>query len=83
MNNIKSMFTYKIGGVILNNTDNILISIILGTVVVGYYSNYSMIITQVSTICGIIFTAMQASLGNLAVEESAEKNILYLGYYKL
>lgn len=72
-NNIKSMFTYKIGGVILNNTDNILISIILGTVVVGYYSNYSMIITQVSTICGIIFTAMQASLGNLAVEESAEK----------
>lgn len=72
-NNIKSMFAYKIGGVILNNTDNILISIILGTVVVGYYSNYSMILTQVSTICGIIFTAMQASLGNLAVEESAEK----------
>lgn len=71
--NIKSMFMYKIGGVVLNNTDNILISIMLGTVVVGYYSNYSMILVQVSTICGIIFTSMQASLGNLSVEENNEK----------
>lgn len=72
-NNIKSMFSYKIGGVILNNTDNILISIILGTIIVGYYSNYTMIVNHVATFCGIIFTAMQASLGNLAVEEGAEK----------
>ena len=72
-NNIKSMFLYRLGGVMLNNTDNILISIIVGTVVVGYYSNYSMIVTQVAAVCAIIFTAMQASLGNLAVEGDEER----------
>ena len=41
--NIKSMFAYKIGGVILNNTDNILISILVSTVMVGIYSNYLML----------------------------------------
>ena len=43
------MFLYKIGGVLLNNTDNILISTLVGTITVGFYSNYSMIVQSIDT----------------------------------
>jgi O-antigen/teichoic acid export membrane protein len=66
--NIKAFFFYRIGGVVLNNTDNILISYILGTIWVGYYSNYSMIIAQVAGFTSIIFLSLQASFGNLNSE---------------
>ncbi len=71
--NMKSMFFYKIGGVILNNTDNILISILVGTVWVGYYSNYFMVITSVETFTTIIFTALTASVGNLIASTDKDK----------
>ena len=70
--NIKSTFLYKIANVILNNTDNILISIILGTVYVGYYSNYYMIISYIIVFVGIFITGITASLGNLNSENNSE-----------
>ncbi len=63
--NIKYVFIYRLGGVILNNTDNILISIIIGTIYVGYYSNYYMIINSITVFTTIIFSALTASIGNL------------------
>ena len=70
--NIKSMFAYKVGGVILNNTDNLLISKLVGTVVVGYYSNYSLLISKISNMVNLIFTSIQASLGNYNVEKEGK-----------
>ncbi len=76
--NIKSLLYYQIGNTMLNNTDNILISVILGTIFVGYYSNYSMIITAIAGICALIFTSLQSSIGNYNIESSSEeKYILY------
>ena len=63
--NIKATFIYKIAAVILNNTDNILISILVGTVYVGYYSNYYLVISYITTFVGILITSVMASLGNL------------------
>lgn len=71
--NIVSMFSYQVGNVILNNTDNILISVIVNTVAVGFYSNYSMIIASISTFIQLIFTSIQASIGNLVAEGNKEK----------
>ena len=72
INNIKSTFLYKIAAVILNNTDNILISIIVGTVYVGYYSNYYMVISYITVFVGIFITGITASLGNLNSENDNE-----------
>lgn len=72
-NNIKSMFLYRVGGVILNNTDNILISTLINTTLVGKYSNYSMLITRVTGFTSLIFSSVQASLGNLNVDANEEK----------
>lgn len=78
--NIKSLLYYQIGNVLLNNTDNILISTMLGTVLVGYYSNYSTIITSVSTFTALIFTSIQSSLGNFNVKSNSEEKY---GIYKI
>lgn len=72
-NNISSMFIYKASSVMLNATDNILISIIVSTAMVGYYSNYLMLQTKVTMFYSLIFTSMTASIGNLIVREKAEK----------
>ena len=72
-NNVKSLFIYQIGNVIMNNTDNILISIILGTTIVGYYSNYLMIIGAINSVVGMIFSSLQASMGNFNIESSNDQ----------
>lgn len=71
--NIKSVFIYKISGVLLNATDNTLISIIIGTAAVGYYSNYTMITTKIAGFVNTLFYSLTASLGNLIVKENQEK----------
>ncbi len=72
IDNIKSTFLYKVAAVILNNTDNILISVIVGTVFVGYYSNYHMVVTYITTFVSIFIMGITASLGNLNSENNAE-----------
>lgn len=72
--NIKATFLYKLAGVIVNNTDNLLISIIVGTVFVGYYSNYSMIISYIASFVSIFITGITASLGNLNAEDNEKKS---------
>ena len=71
--NMKSVFVYKVGGTLFNATDNLIISAIIGTAVVGLYSNYLMISNKLLLIIQIIFSALTASIGNLVVNEKAEK----------
>ncbi len=70
--NLKPTFIYKLGASVINSTDNILISVLLGTVVVGYYSNYLTIVTLVNSVISILIQAMIASLGNLNSSGSSE-----------
>lgn len=77
LKNLSSLFFYKLGSVIQNNTDNILISIFVGTITVGYYSNYTTIIAAITTFLTLIFTSLKASIGNYNVKES-KKNQLKL-----
>ena len=70
---IKSMFAFQIGGVILNNTDNLLISMLVGTAIVGVYSNYALIIASVNTSASLIFLGIHSSVGNLNAGENMEK----------
>lgn len=86
--NIKSIFIYKIGTIVMNNTDNILISMIVGTVYVGFYSNYSMIVMAVKTFIGVLIQAIFSSVGNLNAKGDKEKsyrifNVLLLFFHWL
>lgn len=73
--NIKSLMIYKVGTLALNSTDNILISVFVGIVKVGLYSNYNLICTSVSGFLSTIFGNLTASIGNLNAVETNEKKI--------
>ena len=62
---VRSLFAYKIGHVILYHTDSILISLLVSTTVVGFYSNYTLLTGTVMTFSELIFGALGASIGNL------------------
>ncbi len=76
---MKGMFIYKLSVVIINSTDNIFISILLGLSVVGYYSNYALIITAISSFINIIISAIFSSIGNLTAGNDNEKKV-YIFY---
>ncbi|MGO0230095.1 hypothetical protein ACTMLF_18280, partial [Proteus mirabilis] len=71
--NLYSLLLYKISGVVINGTDNIIISIFLGITIVGIYSNYLLILTTMTSILSYIFYSVTASVGNLHVTETKEK----------
>ena len=75
LNNIKSVFIYKISVVLINSTDNILISTLISTTILGYYSNYYTVSNQLTPFLTIIFSSLTASIGNLIV--STENNKQY------
>lgn len=72
--NIRAIVQYKLGSVILNGTDNVLISIFIQTAYVGLCSNYTMIISAVNTIIMQACNGMVASIGNYNVKASREDN---------
>jgi O-antigen/teichoic acid export membrane protein len=71
--NMKSVFLYKISGTLFSATNNVMISFIVGTVMVGIYSNYLMVSSKLLLMIQIIFSAITASIGNIIVKEDAEK----------
>lgn len=72
---IRSGFIYKIAGVMLNSTDNILISMLVGTVMVGRLGNYATIIVGISSIYTIVFSNLTAGIGNLVSTETKERKL--------
>ena len=71
--NTKTLFIYKFSKTLINATDNIIISMLVGTVWVGLYSNYEFVIAGIWSIITALFSALSASVGNLLVEKDREK----------
>lgn len=71
--NVKAMFFHNIGGYLVSSTDNILISAFVGLKAVGLYSNYTMVISQLSNLLSPIINGIGASVGNLIVTEDNDK----------
>ena len=76
---VKSLFLYRLCGIIQTNTDNILISVMVGTIFVGYLSNYMLVITVFGSLLGLVFQSVKASIGNLMAtkENSADKKLIF------
>lgn len=71
--NVKAMFLHNIGGYLVFSTDNILISTFISVKAVGLYSNYTMIIDQLSSLLLPIVNGIGASVGNLIATEDENK----------
>ena len=71
---IKDLFTSKLGSVIVNSADTIVISTFLGLTVLAVYQNYYYILTSIIGLVSIIFNACTAGIGNSMIIETKEKN---------
>ena len=70
---IYSVSVFRLGSVLFNSVSNIVTSAVVGTIVVGYYSNYTMIVTQVEVLMMLAFNAVAAGIGNVVATESKER----------
>lgn len=72
--NIRALVLTKISGMIVNNTDNIIITYFNGLSMVGIQSNYTLLINTLNTILNQIFNGLTASVGNFNALESHERS---------
>ncbi len=72
--NIKALMIYKVGSTVMDGIDNIVISAFLTLSLVGYLSNYTLIIGSLMMVTGKVISAITASVGNFVAKESEEKN---------
>ena len=84
--NVKSAAVYKLSLVLINSTDNILISVLVSTAAVGIYSNYVVIVTALQTFMTIVTSALISGVGNLNVEANRTRmfdvfNLLVFVYH--
>lgn len=71
--NVKALIIIKIGGVLVNSTDNIIISSIKGLAATGLNSNYTLLLNTLNSILQQLFNGITASVGNVNAVETNEK----------
>lgn len=81
--NIRALFLHKIGTFIVLGSDNIIISMFLGVVTVGLYSNYYLVIGAITMVVGQMFSSVVAGVGNLLVSSNSQKTFQVYGRIRL
>jgi len=78
IDDVKSIFMHKVGGVISSSLGNLVVSAFLGLVAVAAYGNYYYVYTTVTGLAGIAYTSMLGGFGNKIYTESKEANFALL-----
>lgn len=73
--NIYGISLYKVSGTIYNSSDSIIISAstLLPFVLVGYYSNYTLILNALISLISVFVNSTTASIGNFNITETPKK----------
>ena len=81
--NIKNLMFHKLSGIITNQTDSIIISIVSTARDIALYSNYLLVVNGIVNFSTQIFSGLTASIGNLITEKNKEKsyNVFLQLYY--
>lgn len=76
--NIRALIVIKISGMLVNQTDSLIITYFNGLVVTGYTSNYTLLSGTLNSLLNIFFSGITASVGNFnAVEDRNRKLNLF------
>ncbi|MCI9010635.1 MAG: hypothetical protein HFE27_05635 [Clostridia bacterium] len=79
--NVKAMFMHKIGGILVNTADSIIISSFIGILILGKYSNYTAIVIAMTSVLTLCFTPLTSVVGHMFVEEGRETAKKYCGVF--
>lgn len=80
---IRDLFTAKVGAVVIDSVDTIVISAFLGLRLLALYQNYFYIFTAVYGFISMVMVSSTASVGNSIITASKEKNFLDLKKFTL
>lgn len=76
--NVKALIIIKISGLLVNSTDNIIITYFNGLSVTGIASNYTLFSTTLNSLLNQIFNGITASIGNYnAIENEEDKKNMF------
>ena len=79
--NVRAMLMHKIGGALVNSTDSIIISAVIGIGVLGSYTNYAVIVNNVTAILTLAFTSLTSVVGHaFAISPKKAKEYFYKFY---
>lgn len=69
-----ALMVFKVNGVVLKATDNLVLSFFIGLHMVGLYSNYHLIYLTINQFVKHFHGGVKESMGNAYAQESIEKN---------
>lgn len=83
LKDVKSLAVIQITSALINFTDSLIISKLLGVLIAGVYSYYAQIINILTNFINTIFNSLGASIGNLLAEDEKRRieNILQILMY--
>lgn len=81
--NIRDLMIYKISGLLVNSTDNILITFFKGLATTGIASNYTLFVNTLNSLLNQVFNGLTASIGNHNATESNEKKFEMFSFINL
>lgn len=79
--NVKAMFMHRIGGTLVNTADSIIISTFVGVMILGKYSNYTIVITAMISVLALCFSPLTSVIGHMCVEENGETVGKYYSFF--
>lgn len=74
---MKNLFWHKIGGLVVHNTDYIILSKFISLSIVGIYSSYLMIYQIITILINIITPTITPKVGNFITKNSKENIYIY------
>lgn len=86
--NLKDVIAERIAAYVYGSTDNLLISVFISTVQVGFLDNYTMILSNIKTLMGSLTGPLLPAVGNLVATDGEDRQLetfrlLEQGYFWL
>lgn len=81
--NIRDLMVYKISGLLVNSTDNILITLFSGLSLTGIASNYTLLVNTLTSLLSQVFNGLTASVGNHNFTETEDKKFEMFSFLNL
>lgn len=73
--NVRALIVWKLSGLLVNQTDSIIITFFNGLSTVGLASNYTLLSNSLNSMLGLVFNGVSASVGNHNALETKEQKL--------
>lgn len=81
--NVRALIIVRVCTIMVNSTDNMIISALKGLKSVGLLSNYTLLVSVLETVLAQIFDNLTASIGNLNAEGDSNKSEKFFNFLNM